>query len=326
MKRSIALLVVLMFSLTLFTGIASAQDTLVFASAYAEDDHQSQSLIRFGELVEEKTNGELKVEVNYGGVLGGERDVAENIQLGSIDGAILGGILQNFDSALSILEFPFLFKGPDHIKAVMNGPVGEVINERMQENINMRYLDIVMRTSRQLTTNKPINSLADLKGLKIRVPEMKAHLETWEALGASPTPLAFPEVYTALQVGTVDGQENPVPVIYANKFYEVCDYLAYTNHLPGFMMIVINDETYKSMSYENRIALQEAAREASLYNERILAESMEEIENDLAERMEFTYPDTAEFANAAKDVYKEFDDVEGFTELYLAIKEAGEDF
>ncbi len=326
MKKSIILLVILVLSIAMMSVTAGAQTTLVFASAYAENDHQTQSMIKFGELVEEKTNGEVKVEVNYGGVLGGERDVAENIQLGSIDGAILGGILQNFDSALSILEFPFLFKNPEHIRYVMDGPVGEVINERMIENINMRYLDIVMRTSRQLTTNKPINSISDLKGLKIRVPEMKAHLKTWEALGASPTPMAFTEVYTALQVGTVDGQENPVPVIYANKFYEVCDYLAYTNHLPGFMMIIINNDTYENLSYKNRIALQQAAREASLYNEKILAENMEEIDADLAENMELTYPDTAEFAEAAKDVYKEFADVEGFTELYLAIKEAAEQF
>jgi len=326
MKKTMFLFLIFALMMFLMVGNVSAQTTLVFASAYAEDDHQTQSLIKFGELVEEKTDGEIIVEVNYGGVLGGERDVAENIQLGSIDGAILGGILQNFDPALSILEFPFLFKNPEHIKAVTNGPIGEVINERMQENINMRYLDIVMRTSRQLTTNKPVNSVEDLQGLKIRVPEMKAHLETWSAMGASPTPMAFPEVYTALQVGTVDGQENPVPVIYANKFYEVCDYLAYTNHLPGFMMIVINDDTYRSMSYEHRIALQQASHEASLYNEEILAESMEAIEAELHEKMEVTRPDTSEFAAAAGDVYKEFDNVEGFTELYLAIKELGEDY
>jgi len=145
MKKSIIMLLIIMLSLLTISFTAGAQNTtLVFASAYAESDHQTQTLLKFGELVKEKTSGEIIVEVNYGGVLGGERDVAENIQLGSIDGAVLGGILQNFDSALSILEFPFLFKSPDHIKYVMNGPVGEVINERMIEKINMRYLDIVI--------------------------------------------------------------------------------------------------------------------------------------------------------------------------------------
>ena len=243
MRKFLVMLLVILVSIGFVSQISLASEKLVFASAYAESDHQTQSLLKFAELVKEKTNGDVNVEVAYGGVLGGERDVAESIQLGSIDGAILGGILQNFDPALSILEFPFLFKGSEHIKYVMNGSIGEVINERMEEKIDMRFLGIVMRTSRQLTTTKKsINSIDDLKGLKIRVPEMKAHLKVWSALGASPTPIAFPEVYTALQLGTVDGQENPIPVIYANKFYEVCNYLAFTNHLPGFMMIVINND------------------------------------------------------------------------------------
>lgn len=323
MKRFFVLLIVVM----LVASLLSAKTMrLVFASAYAKEDHQTQSLLKFAELVKEKTKGEIVIDVMYGGVLGGERDVAEGIQLGTVDGAILGGILQNFDPAMSILEFPFLFKNEAHIKYVMNGTIGQVINERLQEKIGMRFLSIIMRTSRELTTNKPINSLADLKGLKIRVPEMKAHLETWKALGANPTPLAFPEVYTALQLGTVDGQENPLPVIYANKFYEVCDYLAFTDHLPGFMMIIINDDLYKSLSYESRIALLEAAREASEYNDRILATSIESIENELAKHMTFTYPNKDDFREAAKDVYKKFSNVDGFTELYLAIKTAGENF
>jgi len=323
MKRFLVLLVVVM----LVASLVSAKTMrLVFASAYAKEDHQTQSLLKFADLVKEKTNGEIVIDVMYGGVLGGERDVAEGIQLGTVDGAILGGILQNFDPAMAILEFPFLFKNEAHIKYVMDGPVGQVINERLQEKIGMRYLSIIMRTSRELTTNKPINSLADLKGLKIRVPEMKAHLETWKALGANPTPLAFPEVYTALQLGTVDGQENPLPVIYANKFFEVCDYLAFTDHLPGFMMIIINNDLYKSLSYENRIALLEAAKEASEYNDEILAASIESIKNELAKHMTFTYPNKDEFRKAAKDVYKKFSNVDGFTELYLAIKAAGENF
>ncbi|AKI97401.1 TRAP transporter substrate-binding protein [Kosmotoga pacifica] len=323
MKRFIVLFVVVVLVASL---LGAKTMRLVFASAYAKEDHQTQSLIKFAELVKEKTNGEIVIDVMYGGVLGGERDVAEGIQLGTVDGAILGGILQNFDPAMAILEFPFLFKNEAHIKYVMNGPIGQVINERLQEKIGMRFLSIIMRTSRELTTNKPINSLADLKGLKIRVPEMKAHLETWKALGANPTPLAFPEVYTALQLGTVDGQENPLPVIYANKFYEVCDYLAFTDHLPGFMMIIINNKLYESLSYEKRIALLEAAKEASEYNDKILAESIESIKNELAKHMTFTYPNKDEFREAAKDVYKKFSNVPGFTELYLAIKAAGEKF
>ncbi|MCD6252874.1 MAG: TRAP transporter substrate-binding protein [Thermotogae bacterium] len=325
--RKLGVLVLVMTLLLVAVVGTAATKRLVFASAYAKEDHQTQSLLKFAELVKEKTNGEIVIDVMYGGVLGGERDVAEGIQLGSVDGAVLGGILQNFDPALAILEFPFLFKNADHIRYVMEGPIGQVINERMQEKIGMRFLGIIMRTSRELTTrDKPIYRLSDLKGLKIRVPEMKAHIETWKALGANPTPLAFPEVYTALQLGTVDGQENPIPVIYANKFYEVCRYLAMTDHLPGFMMIVINDKLYTSLPYKHRIALLEAAKEASLYNDKLLQESMDEIMKVIKQHMTITYPDVEEFRNAAKDVYKKFLDIEGFEELYLAIRKAGEKF
>ena len=243
---------------------------LVFASAYAPVDHQSQTLVKFAELAEKYSNGSLKVNVVVGGVLGGERDVAEGIQVGTVNGAILGGILQNFDPAMSILEFPFLFKNDAHVRAVMEGPVGDKIRARLIAKTNIRILYYVMRTPRELTTKKPVKSLADVKGMKIRVPEMQAHLETWRALGATPTPLAFTEVYTALQLGTVDGQENPLGVIYANKFYEVTEYLALTDHLVGFMMIVMNNDTYKKLDPAQQKALDQAAIEASRFNDQLL--------------------------------------------------------
>lgn len=327
MKKSKILFMVAIVLLLVSQVAFSKHITLTFASAYSEEDHQTQSLLKFAELIKEKTNGAITVNVEFGGVLGGERDVAEGIQIGTIDGAILGGILQNFDPALAILEFPFLFKNAEHIKYVMEGPIGEVINERMQDKIGMRFLSIIMRTSRELTTTKKsIRTLADLKGLKIRVPEMKAHIETWKALGANPTPIAFPEVYTALQLGTVDGQENPIPVIYANKFYEVCKYLAMTNHLPGFMMIVMNNKRYLSLPYKYRIALLEAAEEASKYNDGLLKDKMAFYLKTLKHKMTFTYPNTEEWRNATKNVYKKFTNIEGFEELYLAIKKAGEKF
>ena len=127
---------------------------LVFASAYSPEDHQSQTLVKFGELAEKYSNGRLKVDVAVGGVLGGERDVAEGIQLGTVNGAILGGILQNFDPAMAILEFPFLFKNADHVRAVMEGPTGEKIRSRLIDKTGIRILHHVMRTSRELTTKK----------------------------------------------------------------------------------------------------------------------------------------------------------------------------
>ena len=168
--------------------------------------------------------------------------------------------------------------------------------------------------------------MADIKGMKIRVPEMEAHLATWSALGANPTPLAFTEVYTALQLGTVDGQENPLGVIYANKFYEVVDYLTITDHLVGFMLIVMNDETFNKLDPSLQQALQKAAAEASRFNDELLEKVNSEIEKKLFAKMKVTKIDNSSWREAAKDVYKGFLKYDGFEPLYLSIRKDGEKF
>jgi TRAP-type transport system periplasmic protein len=162
--------------------------------------------------------------------------------------------------------------------------------------------------------------------MKIRVPEMEAHLETWRALGATPTPLAFTEVYTALQLGTVDGQENPLGVIYANKFYEVCDYLALSDHLVGFMMIIMNNAAYNKLDPGLQKALSQAAVDASRFNDTLLKSINADIEAKLFAKMKVTKIDNAPWRQAAKDVYKRFLKYDGFEDIYLSIRKAGEGF
>lgn len=328
MKKTLWMVMVVIFAIGSWATGSLAADpvTLTFASAYPQDDHQSMTLQKFGELAEKYSDGQLKINVAVGGVLGGERDVAEGIQIGTVDGAILGGILQNFDPAMAILEFPFLFKNSAHVRAVMEGPIGEKIRQRLIDKTGIRELHYVMRTSRELTTNRKIEKLEDVKGLKIRVPEMEAHLATWRALGANPTPLAFPEVYTALQLGTVDGQENPLGVIYSNKFFEVVDYLALTDHLVGYMMIVMNNDTFNNLKPELQDALEKASLDASRYNDELLAKINSDIEAKLFKAMTVTRPDTGPWREATKDVYKNFLKYDGFKELYLSIRDAGEKF
>jgi TRAP-type transport system periplasmic protein len=306
-------------------GLANAQEhNLTFASAYAENDHQSMSLQEFARLAGEYTEGAVQIDVAVAGVLGGERDVAEGIQLGTVDGAILGGILQSFDEAMAILEFPFLFDDEEHVRRVMEGEVGERISERLVETTGIRPLGYVMRTPRVLTTNQPVESLDDIQGMSIRVPEMRAHLETWSALGANPTPMAFTEVYTALQLGAVDGQENPLGVIYANRFHEVADYLAETDHLVGFMLITIGEDVFQRLSEDQQDALVRAAEEASAYNDEILAEQSAQWEEEVRQQMIFTQPDQAEWREAAAGVAEGFFAVEGFEDLYTSIRDLSE--
>lgn len=317
-----------LFVLTLLAGLtlAQAQVQLTFASAYAPDDHQTLAVDEFARLVEEYTNGEVLINVAAGGVLGGERDVAEGIQIGTVDGAILGGILQNFDPAMAILEFPFLFKNTEHVNAVMQGEVGEAIRQRIVDETGIRALGYVMRTPRELTTLEPVESLEDLRGMQIRVPEMQAHLETWRALGANPTPIAFTEVYNALQQGVVDGQENPIGVIYANGFGEVVDYMAWTDHLVGFMLITISDSTYQQLTPAQQEALVRAAEDARVFNDQMLEELNEGWIAGLGEQVTYTNPDMQPWRDAVADVPLGFYQYDGFQELYEAIAAIGEDY
>ena len=318
------ILTMFVFAIAAGLTVAQAQVQLTFASAYAPDDHQTTALVEFARLAEQYTDGEVQIDVAAGGVLGGERDVAEGIQLGTIDGAILGGILQNFDPAMAILEFPFLFRDTEHVNAVMQGEVGEQIRQRLVDETGIRALGYVMRTPRELTTLEPVESLEDIQGMQIRVPEMQAHLETWRALGANPTPIAFTEVYNALQQGVVDGQENPVGVIYANGIGEVVDYLAWTDHLVGFMLITISDARYQELTPEQQDALVRAADEARLYNEEQLEMLNDEWISALGEQVTFTEPDMEPWREAASDVPQSFFQYEGFEELYNGIVNTGD--
>jgi TRAP-type transport system periplasmic protein len=323
MRKTLILLVI---ALGAALALAQAQVQMTFASAYAPDDHQTTAMDEFARLAEEYTQGAVVINVAPGGVLGGERDVAEGIQLGTIDGAILGGILQNFDPAMAILEFPFLFKNTEHVNAVMQGEVGEQIKDRLVEQTGIRALGYIMRTPRQLTTLRPVESLEDVRGMQIRVPEMQAHLDTWRALGVNPTPIAFTEVYNALQQGVVDGQENPIGVIYANAFGEVVNYLAWTDHLVGFMLITISDTRFQQLTPDQQDALVRAAEDARVYNDRQLEELNAEWVERLGQQVTYTEPDMGPWREAVADVPAGFYQYQGFQELYEGILAVGEDF
>ncbi len=282
--------------------------------------------MRFGELVAEKSDGEYRIDVLHSGQAGGEREIAEGLQFGTTDFAIIGGIVQNFDPALMIVEWDLLFKNNDHVRAVMNGPVGETISERLQDNLGARKLATFMRSPRLLTTNAEVDELADIEGMKIRVPEMPARIAIWRALGAQPTPMAFPEVVPALQLGTIDGQENPIGLITSTGIDEAVDYLANTKHLYGFMLLLASEGAWSRIPEEDYAMFQEAAVEAAAYNDELVDASVEAGMEQAASKMTVTEPDLEAWRAAASDVYKQFTDVEGFEDLYLSIVEAGKQF
>jgi tripartite ATP-independent transporter DctP family solute receptor len=305
---------------------AKGPASLKLGSSMADGTVEVASAKQFAKLLDEYSRGGIKCDVLAGGLAGGEREIVEGQQLGTMDMSVVSGILQNFDPAMMIMEYDLLFVNEDHVRKVFYGPVGQKIFDRLLQKTRIRILSTFMRTPRLMTTTRAVNSIQDLKGLKLRVPEMKARTALWAALGASPTPMAFPEVYTALQTKTIDGQENPITAIVSSKFYEVCDYLAITNHVYGFMFLNIADAKFQSFTGEQKEWINKAAAEAAVFNDKLVKEQ-EQKEMDIAtSRMNVTRPDTSSWRELTKDVYKQFLDVEGFQELYLAIIEAGKEF
>ncbi|MBU3998765.1 MAG: TRAP transporter substrate-binding protein, partial [Gammaproteobacteria bacterium] len=164
-----------------------------------ESDLWHLGALKFAELVDAKTKGEVQVKVFPNSTIGNDRDMAEGLQIGSVDFALIAGVLGNFEPSIQIMELPYLFKDETHLRKVMYGPIGDQILDNLLKSSDIRGLTFWERGPRQLTTNKPVNSLSDIKGLKIRVPEIPPIIAAWKAMGTNPTPMAWGEVYTGLQ-------------------------------------------------------------------------------------------------------------------------------
>jgi tripartite ATP-independent transporter DctP family solute receptor len=305
---------------------AAAQTVFKLGTTSPPTNPEVVAAQKFADLVKEKSGGKYRIDVLLSGQAGGEREIAEGLQLGTMHFAVLAGILQNFDPALMIVEWDLLFKNNDHVRAAMNGEIGDKISERLIDKVGARKLSTFMRTPRLLTTRQPVNSLADLKGMKIRVPEMPARIAIWEALGARPTPMAFPEVVPALQLGTIDGQENPIGMITSAKIHEAVKYLADTRHLYGFMLLLTAEPVWQKLPEADRKMMSEAAAEAATFNDKLVAESEEALMKEAGAKMQVTKPDLGPWRAAAADIYRKYANVEGFGELYESIVKLGEKY
>jgi TRAP-type transport system periplasmic protein len=328
--KDVALCLTLAALMGLLLGVspspAAAQTVIKLGTTSSHDSPETMAAKEFAKMVSERTKGGVRIDILAAGTAGGEREIAEGLQLGTMHMAILGGMLQNFDPAMMILEWDLLFKNDAHVRAVMHGPIGGRIEKRLLDKTQIRTEAVFMRTPRLLTTNKPVNNLADLKGMKIRVPEMPARVALWRALGSRPTPMAAPEILTGLTLGTIDGQENPAALIWTRKFHEAVKNLAMTNHAYGFMLLVVSDKFYGQLPAQTRQLLDQAALEAGRWNDEYAKKTEKEFLDNLSKAMKVTHPDMAPWRDATKDIYKQFANVEGFTELYQAIVDEGKKF
>lgn len=271
--------------------------------------------------IAEKTDGRIEIKVFPAGQIGGAKEILTGLQLGTTEMAFDGaGILSQWLPTLSVLEAPYLAKDFAHLERLIDSEAGQALLEDLRDTAGMRVLDIWYYGTRQITNNvRPIESAADLQGIKLRVPEVDLSLEFAKALGMTPTPMAFPELYLGMQTGVVDGQENPLPTINSAKFYEVQDYLALSNHLVQFVAPIVSETVWSTASEEDKAVVIEAFEKfGAEYSQAVIANEKALVDELASKGMTVTEPDRAAFSEAMAPVYENFKEIWG-PESYEAL-------
>ena len=245
-------------------GLASvthAQVVMRNSISIAQNSHQGNGIDVLAQEVEKGTNGRIIIKNFFSGSLGGERESIESVQLGTqeLTGTSTGPI-PNFVPAVKILDIPFLFRDKAHARAVLDGPIGQALLKEFDSK-GFKALAWSENGVRHMTNNKrPINLPDDLKGLKMRTMENPVHVAAYKGFGIITTPMAFPEVFTALQQGVVDGQENPLSVIMAAKFEQVQKYMTLTAHVYSPALLLMNKASFDKLSPADQKVFLDAAK------------------------------------------------------------------
>ena len=277
MKRSVTQF---SLALTLFMCLlvtpAFAAKLIKIGHATPESDSMHIAWTFFKEEVEKRSNGQLKVEIFPNAALGNDRELSESVQFGEVTCASVStSPLASFVSDLFILDVPFVFSERSDVWAALDGELGKALDKEMEKSglVNLGYWE---NGFRNITNNaRPIHVAADLKGIKLRTMENPIHMASWRALGANPTPMSFGEVFTALQQGTVDGQENPYALTFNSKFFEVSKYISNTRHIFTPYVPFINKGFLNGLPNDQREMILEVGREMAQY-QRQVAEKLDE--------------------------------------------------
>ncbi len=241
---------------------AAAQTNMKISISIAQNSHQGVAIDTFAREVEKRTNGRYKVQPFYSGSLGAERESVEAVQMGTLDLTFTStGPVPNFVPDVAILDIPFLFRDYNHARSTLDGPIGQDLLQKFPSK-GIVALAWGENGFRHMTNSKrAVNVPDDVKGLKMRTMENPVHIQAYKAFGIIPTPMAFTEVFTALQQGTVDGQENPLSVITSAKFEQVQKYLSLTGHVYSPALFLMNKAAWDKLAPADKQAFLDAAKE-----------------------------------------------------------------
>jgi TRAP-type transport system periplasmic protein len=247
-----------------FVASAAAQTTMKISISVAQNSHQGVAIDTFAREVDKRTGGRYKIQAFYSGALGGERESIEAVQLGTQELTFSStGPVPNFVPNVRILDIPFLFRDKAHARAVLDGQIGQDMLKEF-ESKGFKALAWGENGVRHMTNSKrAVNAPDDLKGLKMRTMENPVHVAAYKGFGIVTTPMAFPEVFTALQQGTVDGQENPLSVIMAAKFDQVQKHLSLTGHVYSPAIFLMSKGAFDKLSAADKQAFLDAAKEGA---------------------------------------------------------------
>ena len=277
---------------------AEAATTLRWATVLAVNHPSVQMMERVAKQVREETGGAVDIQTFPAGQLGSSRDVIESTSSGAIqivdEGAAQFG---QFVPQFSILEGPYIWRDPQHVRRVLGSPIVDDMNAQLVAKRSMRVIGSTYYGKRHVTSgSKAINTVDDMKGFKLRIPEVDTFRAMAEAWGARPTPLNIGELYLALSQGAVDGQENPLPTIQSNKFFEVQKYLVLTGHIITPRLIVINEATWQALGAKERQALKTAIdANALIQDNEILSQEAKLVDTFKAGGMIVIQPDVESF-------------------------------
>ena len=301
-RRRFAALAVACLTAASAMGASAAELTLKLGHLANEQNSWHKASLKFAEELDRLTEGRIAVEVFPNDSLGREMDLINGMQLGTVEMTITGESLQNWAPMAALLAIPYAYQSLEHMDEVAGGEIGKQIEAQVIERAQVRPIAYFARGPRNLTANRAITRPGELERMRMRVPNVPLFVDVWTALGAQPTPMAFSEVFTSLQNGTIAGQENPLALIQSASFNEVQSHVNLTEHVRSWIYLTIAEQVWSRLSEEDQGHVLEAARRAQEFEREQFLKDEEAIRADLeAKGMTFVEVDQQAFADAARD-------------------------
>ncbi|MGB1321169.1 MAG: TRAP transporter substrate-binding protein [Vibrio gallaecicus] len=290
---------------------ALAATTIRIGHGANENYHLHRALEKFKEDVETKSQGEFEVQIFPSSQMGPDREMIEGVQSGMLQMAVSpSSFYSSWDASFDVVELPFIYPSKQVALDTVHSAAGNKMLDRLN-NMNLQGLGWLENGVRHVSNNKrPITSPEDLQGLKIRTMKVPAHVKTFNSLNATATPMNFGEVYSGLQQGVVDGQENPIAHIYSQRFYEVQDYVSLTGHVITFYIPAMNLEFWHSLSQDDQQLISTAMRDAEIYQQELVNQEegnqIESFKKSGTQVNSLTEADLQQFIDATEPVRQEY--------------------